>query len=124
MVCRKQSRLSTIHEQFGHLSFHSIKILARSVIITKKLSNVDTPICPVFAYSKAQRKPMIIKGVNNKKQLIIATDPVLVVIVDQLVGPMPGFIPTLWVVPMTQSYVGATLFVFSSGHRAQITCSL
>ena len=35
MVRRKQSRLSTIHEQRGHLSFHRLKILARSGIIPK-----------------------------------------------------------------------------------------
>ena len=31
-VCRKQSRISTIHEQIVHLSFHRIKFLARAVI--------------------------------------------------------------------------------------------
>ena len=111
MVCRKQAIISTINEQLGHPSFHRIKILSRSGIIPKELTNVDAPSCPGCAYGKAHHKPIQIKGVKNKKQVITATTTGQVVSIDKLFNPTPGFIPTDKGIPTTQRYIGATVFV-------------
>ena len=101
-VCHKQARLSNIYEQLGHLSFHTLKLLARAGISPKELANMDVSICKGCAYGKAQLTPTIRKGVNNKKQLSIVTATGQVVRVDQLVRPTPGFIPTHRGIPTPQ----------------------
>ena len=67
MVCRKETRISTIHEQLEHLSLYRFKLLVRSVITPKELANVDAPIYPGRLYGKVHLKKMRSKGVNNKK---------------------------------------------------------
>ena len=111
MVLCKQASLSTIHEQLGQLSFHRLKLLYRSWIISKELANMDAPICPGCAYGKLHHKPTQSKGVNNKKQWRTVTATGQVVRVDQLVSPTPGFIPTHQGRPTTQQYFDATVFV-------------
>ena len=89
LVHRKQQNLDVLHECFGHLSFSIIKLMAQSGLISRELANADSPICTGCAYGKAH-----CKGVRNRKILNVATVPGQVVIVDQLVSPTPGFVPT------------------------------
>jgi hypothetical protein len=107
----KQSKLSTIPERLGHVSFARLRLLAKAGIIPKDLANVEPPTCPGRAYGKAHRKPWRHKGVRNKRKLRVATCPDQVVSVDQLVSPTPGFVPTHRGRPTTQRYIGATVFV-------------
>ena len=55
---RKQSRLATIHERLGHLSFGKLRLLARARLIPGDLADVPPPQCPGCAYGKAHRKPI------------------------------------------------------------------
>ena len=55
-VHRKQFRLQTIHERLGHLSFATLKLMAKCGLISKDLEHVDPPKCPGCAYGKARRK--------------------------------------------------------------------
>ena len=111
MVRRKQHRLAVLHERFGRLRFPVLKLLARAGLIPKDLANVDPPTCPGYAYGRAHRKPWRSKGIKNRKTLKIATAPVQVVSIDQLVSPTAGFIPTHRGTPTTKRYSGATVFV-------------
>ena len=110
-VCHKQTRLSNIYYQLGHLSFRTLKLLARAGISPKELANMDVSICKGCVYGKAHRIPTISKVVKNTKQLIIVTATGRVVSVDQLVSPTPGFIPTRRGRPWAHRYVGARVFV-------------
>jgi hypothetical protein len=111
IVRRKQHRLAVIHEKFGHLSFATLKLMARAGLIPKELATVDPPTCPGCAYGKAHRKPWRRKGVKNRRTIKVATRPGHVVSVDQLISPTPGFIPTHRGIPTTVRYTGATVFV-------------
>ena len=53
LVHRKQHKLAVLHERFGHLSFSILKLMARAGLISGELANVDSPMCPGCAYSKA-----------------------------------------------------------------------
>lgn len=108
---RKQMRLLTIHERFGHLSFAILKLMARSNLIPSDLANVDPPTCPGCAYGKAHRRPWRSKGARNHKHIKVSTAPGNVVSVDQLVSPTLGFVPTHRGRPTLQRYIGATIFV-------------
>jgi hypothetical protein len=108
---RKQSRLSTWHEKFGHLSFSILKLMAKAGHIPRELANVDPPTCPGCAYGKAHRKPWRRKGVRNRRKIRTATAPGQVVSVDQLVSPTAGFVPTHRGRPSLTRYIGATVFV-------------
>ena len=118
MVCQKQARLSTIHEQLGYPIFHRLKLLPRALIISKELDNAYAPICPGCAYGKAHHKPTRSKGAKNKKQLRTATNPGQVVSVNQLVRPTPGLIPTNRWIPTKHRYIITTVFV---GHLSDFT---
>jgi hypothetical protein len=110
MVKRKQSRLATIHERLGHLSYACLRLMARAGLIPKDLANVDSPTCPGYTYGKAHRRPWQHKGIRNHKKLRVATAPGQVVSVDQLVSPTPGFVPTHRGRPTTARYIGTTVF--------------
>jgi hypothetical protein len=110
MFKRKQSRLATIHERLGHLSYARLKLMARAGLIPKDLANVDSPTCPGCAYGKAHRRPWRHKGIHDHNKLRTATAPGQVVSVDQLVSPSPGFVPTHRGQPTTKRYIGGTVF--------------
>jgi hypothetical protein len=128
MVKRKQSRLATIHEQLGHLSYAWLKLMARAGLIPKDLANVDPPTCPGCAFGKANRRPWRHKGIRNHKKLWVATAPGQVVSVDQLVSSTTGFVPTHRGRPTTVRYIGATVFAdhfsdFTYVHLTPILCA-
>jgi hypothetical protein len=108
---RKQQRLAAIHEKLGHLEFPCLKLLARAGLIPCELAHIDPPVCPGCAYGKAHRRPWRHKGSRNSKPIKPATFPGQVVSVDQLISPTEGFVPTHHGTPMTQRYIGATIFV-------------
>ena len=90
---RKQLRLFTIHEQLGHLSFRTLRLMARCGLIPKDLASVDPPTCPGCAYGKAHRKQWRCKGARNRKHICRAHVPGAVVSIDQLVSPTDDFVP-------------------------------
>ena len=106
---RKQFRLMTIHEQLGHLSFSILKLMARCGMIPRELANVEPLPCPGCAYGKVHRRQWRYKGIRNMKKLRMATSPGEVVSMDQMVSPMPGFVPVHRGNPTTQRYCGATI---------------
>ena len=107
----KQFRLLTIHERLGHISFATLKLMARCGIIPRELAHVNAPCCPGCAYGKAHRKPTRSKGFKNTRRIKPVNAPGLCVSVDQLVSPTPGFVPTHRGIPTLQRYKGATVFV-------------
>ena len=111
IVCHKQARLSNIYYQLGHLSFRTLKLLARAGISPKELANMDVSICKGCVYGKAHRIPTISKVVKNTKQLRIVTATGRVVSVDKLVSPTPGFIPTHRGIPTPKRYIDATVSI-------------
>ena len=64
-ISLKQFRLLSIHEKLGHVSFSTLKLLAKCGIIPKELANIDPPVCPGCAYGKAHKKPTRYKGIKN-----------------------------------------------------------
>ena len=90
----KQFRLLTIHERLGHISFATLKLMARCGIIPRALAHVTAPCCLGCAYGKAHRRPTRSKGIKNIRQIKPVNAPGLCVSVDQLVSPTPGFVPT------------------------------
>ena len=111
LIRRKQHRLVVLHEKFGHLSFATLKLMARAGLIPRELATVDPPVCPGCAYGKAHRKPWRRKGTKNRRQIKTAIKPGQVISIDQLISPTPGFVPTHRGRPTTARYVGATVFV-------------
>lgn len=100
---RKQSRLATIHERLGHLSFGKLCLLARAKLIPGDLATVPPPTCPGCAYGKAHRKPIRHKG--KRHHLRGATKPGEVVSMDQISTPTAGFVPTHRGIPTTSRYI-------------------
>jgi hypothetical protein len=68
MVKRKQSRLATIHERLGHLSYTRLKLMARARLVPRDLANVDPLTCPDCAYGKAHRRPWRHTGIQNHRK--------------------------------------------------------
>ena len=99
---RKQVRLLTAHEKLGHLSFSTLRLMAKCGIIPQDLQYVDPPTCPGCAYGKAHRKPTRSKGANNLKHLQPTTFPGQVVSAYQLVSPTLGFVPCHRGIPTTK----------------------
>ena len=111
LLRRKQHRLAVLHEKFGHLSFATLKLMARAGLIPRELATVDPPVCPGCAYGKAHWKPWRRKGTKNRRQIKTALKPGQVISIDQLISPTPGFVPTHRGRPTTARYIGATVFV-------------
>ena len=63
-------------------------------LIPKDLAAVDQPVCPGFVYGKAHRRIWRHKVISNLKFIRPVTMSGQCVSVDQLVGPIPDFIPT------------------------------
>lgn len=95
----------------GHLSFRTLKLMAKAGLVPRELANVPPPICPGCAYGKAHRKPWRSKGAQNKRSIRTALSPGEVLSINQLVSPTPGFVPTHQGRPTTARYNGATVFI-------------
>ena len=104
-------QLLTINESLGHTSFYIIRLLRLAGILIRELTNVALPLCPVCSYGKANWRPWRQKVKSNLKKIKAFTLPGQVVSVDQLVGYIPGLIPTYRGLPTTKRYSGATIFV-------------
>ena len=108
---RKQLCLLTIHEKLGNLSFATLKLMAWCHLIPKDLANVDLPYCPGCAYGKVHHHQWQYKYIRNRKQLRQARVPRVMVSIDQLLSPTPGFVPIHRGSSTVKQYIGATIFV-------------
>ena len=104
-----QAALMRLHEQHGHCSFAQLKQMAEQGIIPRKLAKVPPPKCPSCHYRKAHRKPWRTHKIDPK--IKPTTVPGVVVSIDQLESPVPGFVPIAKGQPTVRKYRGGSVFV-------------
>ena len=104
-----QATLMLLHEQLRHCSFAQLKQMAEQGIIPRKLAKVPPPKCPSCLYGKAPRKLWRTHKIDPK--IKPATIPGVVVSIDQLESPVPGFMPIAKGQPTVRRYRGASVFV-------------
>jgi GAG-pre-integrase domain len=105
-----------LHYKFGHVSMQRIRRMAERGILPKKLLQCQTPLCQACIYGKMTRRPWRMKPSLHKTKPVQVTKPGVVVSVDQLESPVPGFVAQMKGKLTRQRYRAATIFVdhFSS----------
>ena len=106
--------LLKLHQQFGHISFAKLQIMAKKGVIPSKYGTCDIPVCQACAYAKMIRKPW-----RNKPMAKYVSDqdnlkPGDIISVDQMVSPVPGFIAQMTGKLTTKRYKYSTVFVDQS----------
>jgi GAG-pre-integrase domain len=81
-----------LHCRFGHVSMQRIRRMAERGILPKKLLQYQSLICQACIYGKMTRRPWRTKPNANKVKTVPITRPGMVVSVDQLESPVPGFV--------------------------------
>ena len=104
-----QAARMRLHEQLSHCSFAQLKQMAEQDIIPRKLAKVPPPKCLSCLYGKAHRKPWQMHKIDPKIKL--STVLGVVVSINQLESPVPGFVPIAKGQPTVRKYRGALVFV-------------
>ena len=107
----KCARLLKLHQQFGHVSFRRLKLMATQGVIPKRLAKCDVPACTACLYAKAAKRPWRSKTTPNYKPPESPTGPGRVLSVDQMVSPTPGLVAQMAGYLTTKRYKYETVFV-------------
>ena len=81
-----------MHHQYGHISMQILQEMTKQSIIPKQLSMCPIPICSSCLYSKATRWPWQGKMLKTSDDNEKPTKPGQVILIDQLLSPLPGLI--------------------------------
>ena len=99
------------HQQFGHVSFQRLRLMARAGIIPKRLVNAPIPACSACLYAKAMRRRWRSRTAKNYEDIERPTKAGHCVSVDQMISPTPGLIAQMTGKLTTKRYTCATVFI-------------
>jgi hypothetical protein len=89
---KPEDLLLLLHYRFGHVSMKRLRRPAERGIFPKKIATCQTPILQSCIYGKMTRRPWRTKPALNIQKRTPVTKPGMVVSVDQLESPVPGFV--------------------------------
>ena len=114
------------HHWFQHISFSKLQEMAHQGILLRRLAQCKIPSCSVCLYGKATKRAWQSKQERQRKRNQ-ALKPREVILVDQMVSPVPGLIAQMVGVLTKQRYKYATVFVDQASRMGfvylQKTCS-
>ena len=102
------------HNRLGHLPFKTIKHMAQSGLLDKRIASIrTTPFCPGCQYGKQSRKAWRKRRTHkHKPRKFQAAQPGDLVCVDTLSSTtIPGLVPQLRGKPTNKRFYFATIFV-------------
>ena len=99
------------HYDMGHISFTKLQQMVRQRTLPHCLSTCAIPDCSACQYAKATRRPWQMKIASRNKDIAIPSKPGQVVLVDQLVSPVPGLIAQMTGFITKQLYKYATVYI-------------
>ena len=110
--CQEQQRTTDntvaeflrLHYKYGHLSFKRLRRIAKLGIIPKKFEKCDTPICATCIYAKSTNKPLRGRSRKTPHKSLQFTNPGQIVLVYQLVSPIPEIVAQMTGILNTKRY--------------------
>ena len=89
-----QRKLLSLHYRLGHMSFQSLKKIAKLGLIPHQLSKVNpVPLCPLFIFATAKKHAWQTKAAPHTIRKPIDACPGDCVSVDQIVSGQSDMIP-------------------------------
>ena len=61
------AELLRMHQNFGHMSFTKLQVMAKQGVTPKRLANCAIPKCSSCQYAKATKRPWRSKARKNRK---------------------------------------------------------
>ena len=86
------AELLKCHQQFGHVSFQRLRLMAKAGVMPKRLAKCPIPACSACLHAKAIRKRWRSRTTHNRNDVGRPTKAGQCVSVDQMLSPTPGFI--------------------------------
>jgi GAG-pre-integrase domain len=99
------------HYRLGHVPFSKLQHMASIGDLPRRLAKCPKPECAACRFGRATKVPWRVKGISNRQQLKVCTQPGQCVSVDQLESTTPGFITQLKGNLTRSRYPYATVFI-------------
>jgi hypothetical protein len=105
------AELLRIHHHMQHALFAKLQELAKQGALPMRLRNCPIPMCTACAYGKASGKAWRGKSVKGAANNQTELQPGEVLLVDQMVSPIPGLVAQITGALTTKRYNYATVYV-------------
>jgi hypothetical protein len=116
------AKLLRIHHRMDHAPFRKLQELAKQGALLARLKNCPIPMCTACAYGKASRKAWRGKTLKNLKTSSTHLQPGDMVLVNQMVLPIPGLVAQITGILTTKRYKYATVYVDQTQGWDMFTC--